>query len=86
MKLAQLIVATAILIPAVSSFAQSTPPALNEDVRAQLVQEKVTYRSADPNDQKLVSMNEARRNGSPTRQIAEMSLGRYSMTVGAPSH
>jgi hypothetical protein len=86
MKLAQLTVAAAIIIPAASSFAQSTPPALNEDVRAQLVQEKMIHRSTDSNDQKLASLNEVGRNGSPTYHIAEMSLGHYSMTVEAPSH
>jgi len=85
MRLAQIVVAAAILFPAVSSLAQSTPPALNEDVRAQLVQEKAVYTSLDANDQKRASMSSVNRNESPSRQITGMNMGRYSMTVVAPS-
>lgn len=85
MKLIQIIVAASILVPAVSSFAQSTPPALNGDVRAQLVQEKPTYQSFDSNDQKQAAMNTVRRNGGQSRQIAGVNVGRYSMSVVGPA-
>jgi hypothetical protein len=85
MKLAQVVAAAAILFPAVSSLAQSTPSVLNEDVRAQLVQEKAVYTSLDANDQKRASMNSFNRNESQSRQITGMNMGRYSMTVVAPS-
>ncbi|CAB3775685.1 hypothetical protein LMG28614_00059 [Paraburkholderia ultramafica] len=85
MKLVQLIVAISILIPTVSSFAQSTPLAANEDVRAQLVQEKTTYQSLNSNDQKQASMNKVKRNGGQSHQIAGMNMGRYSLSVVGPS-
>jgi hypothetical protein len=85
MKLAQVVAAAAILFPAVSALAQSTPSVLNEDVRAQLVQEKAVYASLDVNDQKRASMNSFNRNESQSRQITGMNMGRYSMTVVAPS-
>jgi hypothetical protein len=85
MKLVQLIVAASILIPAVSSFAQSTPLAVNEDVRSQLVQEETTYRSLDSSDKKQASINNVDRKGVRNRQIAGMNLGRYSLSVVGPS-
>jgi hypothetical protein len=85
MRFAQLVAAAGILFPAVSSLAQSTPPTLNEDVRAQLVQEKAVYTSLDANDQKRASMNGVNRNESQSRQITGLNMGRYSMTVVAPS-
>jgi opacity protein-like surface antigen len=85
MKLIQIIVAASILMPAVSSFAQSTPPAVNGDVRGQLVQAKPTYQSFDSNDQKQAAMNTVRRNGGQSRQIAGVNVGRYSMSVVGPA-
>ncbi|WP_028216584.1 hypothetical protein [Paraburkholderia oxyphila] len=85
MKLAQLIVAASILVPAVSSFAQSTPVAVNEDVRSQLVQEETTYRSLDSSDKQQASINNANRNGVRSRQTAQIDLGRYSLSVVRPS-
>ncbi|WP_144138272.1 hypothetical protein [Paraburkholderia sp. BCC1884] len=85
MKLVQIIVAASLLVPAVSSFAQSTPPALNGDVRTQLVQEKTTYQSFDSNEQKQASVNTVRRNGGQSRQIAGVNMGRYSMSVVGPA-
>jgi hypothetical protein len=85
MRLAQLVVAATLLLPIVPSLAQSRPPALNEAVRAQLVQEKTVYTSLNANDRKRASMNSVNRNESPSRQIAGVNIGRYSMTVVAPS-
>ncbi|OAJ52077.1 hypothetical protein A6V36_18305 [Paraburkholderia ginsengiterrae] len=85
MKLIQIIVAASILMPAVSSFAQSTPPAVNGDVRAQLVHADPTYQSFDSNVQKQAAMNTVRRNGGQSRQIAGVNVGRYSMSVVGPA-
>lgn len=85
MKLVQLIVAASMLIPAVSAFAQSTPLAVNEDVRSQVVQEETMYRSLDSSDKQQTSKNSVDRNGERTRQIAGMNLGRYSLSVVHPS-
>jgi len=85
MKSIQIMLAAAMLVPAVSSFAQSTPPALNGDVRAQLVQEKTTYQSSDSNEQKQLAINTVRRNGGQSRQMAGVNLGRYSMSVVGPA-
>jgi hypothetical protein len=86
MKLVQFIVAAAILIPAAGSFAQSTPPALNEDVRTQLAQEKLGYGPSDSNEQKQNSLNNVKQNGSQSRQITGMNLGRYSLAVVVPTY
>lgn len=85
MKLVQFIVAAAILIPAASSFAQSTPQALNDDVRTQLVQEKLGYESSSSNAQKQKSPNNINQNESQSRQIAGKNMGRYSLAVVVPS-
>jgi hypothetical protein len=85
MKVAQLIVAAAVLIPAVSAFAQSTPPALNDAVRAQIVQQKETYGSTDSNDQKRLSASGVNRSENQSRQITDVNMGRYSMSVATPS-
>jgi hypothetical protein len=50
MRLAQLAVAATVLLPIVSSLAQSTPATMNKAVRAQLVQEKTGYTSPNAND------------------------------------
>ncbi|QBR03357.1 hypothetical protein [Paraburkholderia pallida] len=85
MKLVQLIVAASILVPAVSSFAQSTPVAVNEAVRSQVAQEETTYRSLDASDKQQAAINNANRNGVRNRQTAEVNLGRYSLSVVRPS-
>jgi hypothetical protein len=86
MKLAHLVVAAAVLIPAVSSFAQSTPPDLNDAVHAQLVQEKTAYASANSSDQKQSTGTGVNRSENRSRQITGVGLGRYSMTVATPSY
>jgi hypothetical protein len=68
MKVAQLLVAAALAIPAVSSFAQSTPISMNDDVSAQIAQEQPTYR----------------RTSVPPR-VAQLNMGRYSLSVTRPS-
>jgi len=86
MKLVQVIVAAAILIPTAAAFAQSTPPALNEDVRLQLAQEKAGYGPAESSDQRQNSLNNVKQNVSRSRQITGMNLGRYSLAVVVPSY
>lgn len=85
MKVAQFIVAAAIAIPAVSSFAQSTPLSMNDDVRAQIAQEKMTYRYADVADQTQAAVNDGKRAWVPPRQITEVNMGRFSLSVVRPS-
>jgi hypothetical protein len=85
MKVAQFVVAAAIAIPAVSSFAQSTPPSMDDAVRAQIAQEKMTYRYADSADQTQAAINGASRAWVPPRQIIDMNIGRYSLSVVRPS-
>jgi hypothetical protein len=70
MKVVQFIVAAAIAIPAVSSFAQSTPPSMNDDVAAQIAQ---------------AAVNDVKRTWVPPRQITQMNMGRYSLSVVRPS-
>jgi hypothetical protein len=84
MKVAQFIVAAVIAIPAVSSFAQSTPPSMNDDVRAQITQVEMTYRYADSADQTQAA-NDIKRAWVPPRQITEVNMGRYSLSVVRPS-
>ncbi|WP_085484953.1 hypothetical protein [Paraburkholderia susongensis] len=85
MKLAQTIVAVSILTTAMSSFAQSTPQALNEDVRAQLIQEQAPYQFMNSSDPKQTLTNDVKRNGGQSHQIAGMHLGRYLLSVVGPS-
>ena len=84
MKLGKFILAAAILIPAATSFAQSTPPALNEDVSSQLAQAKLGYGPSIYSEQKQNALN-VNRNGSQFREIAETNLGRYSLEVVVPT-
>jgi ABC-type Mn2+/Zn2+ transport system ATPase subunit len=86
MKLVQIIVAASIFFPTMSSFAQSTPLAVNEDVRSQQVQEEAMYRSLDSSDKKQASLNRVDRNRVQNRQIAGANLGRYSLSVAGPSY
>ncbi|RFU47936.1 hypothetical protein [Paraburkholderia sp. DHOC27] len=85
MKVAQFIVAAALAIPAVSSFAQSSPPSWNDDVRTQIAQDQSTYRYTDSADQSQAALNDARQKWVPARQITEVNLGRYSLSVVRPS-
>ncbi|WP_109481123.1 hypothetical protein [Paraburkholderia sp. C35] len=85
MKIVQLIVAAANAIPAVSAFAQSTPPSVNEDIRAQLAQQKTAYPYADATDQTQASINDTKRAGLLPHQITGMNMGRYSLSVVRPS-
>jgi hypothetical protein len=85
MKVVQFLVAAAIAIPAVSSFAQSTPPSMNDDVAAQIAQEKMTYQYADSADQTQAAVNDVKRTWVPPRQITQMNMGRYSLSVVRPS-
>jgi hypothetical protein len=85
MKIAQFIVTAAIAIPAMSSFAQSTPPSINDDVSTQIAQEKMTYRYADSADQTQAAINDVKQAWVPSRQIAELNMGRYSLSVVRPS-
>ncbi|MGF6724266.1 hypothetical protein P3T43_003634 [Paraburkholderia sp. GAS41] len=84
MKVAQLLVAAALAIPAVSSFAQSTPISMNDDVSAQIAQEQPTYHYADSADQSQAAFNDARRTSVPPR-VAQLNMGRYSLSVTRPS-
>lgn len=85
MKLIQFIVAASMLVPAVSSFAQSTPQAMNDDVRTQLAQDKMTYRYSDSSDRKQASISDAKRSTTLPHQITGMDMGRYSLSVVRPS-
>jgi hypothetical protein len=85
MKVAQFIVAAAIAIPAVSSFAQSTPLSVNDDVRAQIAQEQITSRYADFADQTQAAVNDDERAWVPPRQITEVNMGRYSLSIVRPA-
>jgi hypothetical protein len=86
MKLVQFVVAAAMLVPAVSSFAQSTPSAVNSDVRAQLVEEgTTTYHYSRSSDRTQDSINDAKRNALLPHQITGMSMGRYSLSIVRPS-
>lgn len=85
MKVAQFIVAAAIAIPAVSSFAQSTPPSMNDDLRAQIAQQTMTYRYTDSANQTQAAVNDVQRKWVPPGQIGEFNVGRYSLSVVRPS-
>jgi hypothetical protein len=84
MKLVQFIIAASLLTPAVSSFAQSTPLAVNADVRSQLVQEETMYRSLNSSDKKQASITNVDRIGARPQQVGGLDLGRYSMSVVRP--
>jgi hypothetical protein len=84
MKIAHFIVAAAIAIPAVSSFAQSTEGPLNEDVKAQVAQEQTAYRYTDSNDQVQSKINDWNRTSVPAGQVT-VNMGRYALSVVRPS-
>ena len=85
MKLVQFIVAASMLVPAVSSFAQSTPLTLNDDVRTQLAHDKMTYRYSDSSDREQASISDAKRSATLPHKITGMDMGRYSLSVVRPS-
>jgi hypothetical protein len=87
MKIAHFIVAAAIAIPAVSSFAQSTERPLNMDVKAQVAQvaqEQTAYRYTDSNDQVQSKINDWNRTSVPAGQVT-VNMGRYALSVVRPS-
>jgi hypothetical protein len=84
MKIAQLVVAAAIAIPAVSAFAQSAERPLNEDVKAQIAQEQTAYRYGDSADQVQPAINDWNRSSLPPSQVT-VNMGRYSLSVVRPS-
>jgi hypothetical protein len=85
MKLGKFILAAAILIPTATSFAQSTPLALNEDVSTELAHAKLGDAPSDYKEQEQNALN-VKQNGRQPRQIAGMNLGRYSLAVVVPTH
>jgi hypothetical protein len=85
MKIAQFVVAGLIAIPSAFAFAQSTSPSINDDVRASITQDQMTYRYSNRVDQTQASINDAKRTGLLPHQMAEMNLGRYSLSVVRPS-
>jgi hypothetical protein len=85
MKIARFIVASLMAIPSAFAFAQSTPPSINDDVRALTTQEKMTYRYANRVDQTDAAINDAKRTGLLPHQTAEMNMGRYSLSVVRPT-
>ncbi|GAB7527365.1 hypothetical protein [Paraburkholderia sp. 2C] len=85
MKIAQSVIAALIAVSPALAFAQSTPPSFNDDVRASIAQEQANYRYAAPVDQSQAAINDARRTGLLPHQMAQMNLGRYSLSVVRPS-
>jgi hypothetical protein len=85
MKIAKFVVASLMAIPAAFAFAQSTPPSINDDVRASIAQEKMTYRYADRVDETQAQINDAKRAGLLPHRMAEVDMGRYSLSVVRPS-
>jgi hypothetical protein len=85
MKIARFIIATLMVMPSAFAFAQSTPPSVNDDVGARIAQEKMTYRYADHAEQTQAAINDAKRTGLLPHQMAEVNMGRYSLTVVRPS-
>jgi hypothetical protein len=85
MKIAQSVIAALIAISPAFAFAQSTPPSINDDVRASIAQEQSTYRYADQASQTQAAINDAKRTGLLPHQITQMNLGRYSLSVVRPS-
>ncbi|WP_250480790.1 DUF4148 domain-containing protein [Caballeronia sp. GAOx1] len=88
MKLASIIVAAALAIPAVSSFAQSNQPVTRAEVKAQLVQlERAGYnpsmdRTTYPAEIQAAEAKVAAQNGQSYGGAADGS----SASGGAPAH
>jgi hypothetical protein len=85
-KIARFIIASLLAVPSAFAFAQSTPPSINDDVSASIAQQNMTYRYADHIEQTQAAINDAKRTGLVPHQMAEMSLGRYSLSVVRPSY
>jgi len=85
MKMIRLIAAAAIAIPAISAFAQSTPPTFNDGVRAQLAQEKTAYAYPESSDRTQASINDGKRSALLPHQITGVNLGRYALSVVRPT-
>jgi hypothetical protein len=68
----------------VSSFAQSTQPPLNEDVKAQIAQDQAAYRFTDANDQTQARINDWNRSSVPQGQV-NVNMGPYQLSVVRPS-
>jgi hypothetical protein len=81
MKLVQLIVAASFAVSAGSSFAQSTPPRVNDDVRVQLTREKLAYQYSDSGDQTQAATADAKRTELPPYRVTGLNFGRYSLSV-----
>ncbi|HXI90548.1 MAG TPA: hypothetical protein VNO24_11090 [Blastocatellia bacterium] len=85
MKIAQLVVAATIALANVPSFAQSTPLTANDEVNAQLAQEKMTYGYSGSNDRTRTATSGSKPTVVPPHQITGVELGRYSLSVVRPS-
>jgi hypothetical protein len=85
MKIVQFVVAAAITLSTAPSFAQSTPPTVNDDVRAQLTQEKMAYGCSDSGDRTRAATSDAKPTVVPPHRITEVELGRYSLSVVRPA-
>jgi hypothetical protein len=85
MKVARFIIASLIAVPSAFAFAQSTPPSINDDVRASIAQQRSTYRYTDQAEHTQAAINDAKRTNLLPHQMAEMDMGRYSLSVVRPS-
>ncbi|WP_460908261.1 hypothetical protein [Paraburkholderia jirisanensis] len=85
MKIARFIIASLLVVPSAFAFAQSTPLSINDDVSASIAQQNTTYRYADHTEQTQAAINDAKRTALLPHQMAEMNLGRYSLSVVRPS-
>lgn len=85
MKIVQLVVAASIALTTAPSFAQSTPLPANDEVRAQLAQEKSMYGYSDADDLTPTATSGSKPTVAPPHQITGLELGRYSLSVVRPS-
>lgn len=85
MKMAQLVVASAIALSTAPSFAQSTPLTVNEDARAQLTQEKMMYGYSGSDDRTRTAKSGSKPTVVPPHRITGVELGHYSLSVVRPS-
>ncbi|MPW23644.1 hypothetical protein GCT13_44780 [Paraburkholderia sp. CNPSo 3157] len=85
MKIFQFVVAAAIALSTAPSFAQSTPQTVNDDVRAQLTQEKMTYGYSGSDDRTQTATSGSKPTVVPPHRITGVELGRYSLSVVRPS-
>jgi hypothetical protein len=85
MKIARFIIASLLVVPSAFAFAQSTPPSIDGDLGASIAQQNGTYRYADRTEQTQAEINDAKRTALLPHQLAEMNVGRYSLSVVRPS-